>query len=174
MQIDPIKPALKAHGSKRLELIYDGQLSNFAFKFNLRRYNMGTVRGSCGGGCACEEFTIDANWEHRSSELSLHTVGYVNKARHHTGFEAKASCLLTHAGASLFLHVPLSLSLSFSLSASHSATTWFIEVIHHMMFKMASVVDLALARGAHGAPRGALPRQLAIGRSNERLQASRA
>ena len=38
MQVDPIKPALKAPGTKRLELIYDGPLSNFAFKFNLRRY----------------------------------------------------------------------------------------------------------------------------------------
>ena len=40
MQVDPIKPALKTPGTKRLKLIYDGPLSNFAFKlFNLRRYN---------------------------------------------------------------------------------------------------------------------------------------
>jgi hypothetical protein len=38
VQVDPIKPALKAPGAKRLELIYDGPLSNFAFDFNLRRY----------------------------------------------------------------------------------------------------------------------------------------
>jgi len=29
---------VKAPGNKRLHLIYDGPLSNFAFKFNLRRY----------------------------------------------------------------------------------------------------------------------------------------
>jgi len=38
-----MKPVLKAPAleldSKRLELKYDGLLSNVAFKFNLRRYN---------------------------------------------------------------------------------------------------------------------------------------
>ena len=38
MQVDPTKPTLKAPGSKRLKLKHDGPLSNFAFKFNLRRY----------------------------------------------------------------------------------------------------------------------------------------
>ena len=42
VQVDPIKPALKAPGTKRLELIYDGPLSNFAFNFNLRRYSTET------------------------------------------------------------------------------------------------------------------------------------
>jgi hypothetical protein len=37
MQVEPIKPALKAPGTKRLELIYDGPLSKFPFNFNLRR-----------------------------------------------------------------------------------------------------------------------------------------
>ena len=39
MQVDPIKPTLKAPGSKRLKLDYDEPLLNFAFKFNLRRCN---------------------------------------------------------------------------------------------------------------------------------------
>jgi hypothetical protein len=34
-----MKPKLKAPRSKRLKLKYDDLLSNFAFKFNLRRYN---------------------------------------------------------------------------------------------------------------------------------------
>jgi len=38
VQVDPIKPNLKAPGTKRLILKYDGLLSNFAFKFDLRRY----------------------------------------------------------------------------------------------------------------------------------------
>ena len=38
MQVDPIKPMLKAPRTKRLNLQYDEPLSNFAFKFNLRRY----------------------------------------------------------------------------------------------------------------------------------------
>ena len=38
MQVDPMKPTLKAPGSERLKLKCDEPLSNFAFKFNLRRY----------------------------------------------------------------------------------------------------------------------------------------
>ena len=38
MQVDPVKPTLKAPGTKRLKLKYDEPLSNFAFKFNVRRY----------------------------------------------------------------------------------------------------------------------------------------
>jgi len=40
VQLDPIKPTLKAHGTKRLKLKLDILLSNFAFKFNLRRHTM--------------------------------------------------------------------------------------------------------------------------------------
>ena len=39
MQVDPIKPTLKAPGTQRLKLIYNNLLSSFAFNFNLRRYN---------------------------------------------------------------------------------------------------------------------------------------
>ena len=38
VQVDPIEPALKAPGSKRLKLKCDHLRSSFAFKFNLRRY----------------------------------------------------------------------------------------------------------------------------------------
>jgi hypothetical protein len=38
--VDPVKLTLKAPGSKRLKLIYDGPLSYSAFKFKLRRYIM--------------------------------------------------------------------------------------------------------------------------------------
>ena len=38
MQVDPVKPILKAPGYMLLKLIYDRPLSTFAFKFNLRRY----------------------------------------------------------------------------------------------------------------------------------------
>ena len=39
MQVDPIRPKLKAPGTKPLKLQYDEPLSTFAFKFKLRRYN---------------------------------------------------------------------------------------------------------------------------------------
>ena len=43
MQADPIKPTLKAPGTKRLKLQHDELLSNFAFKINLRRYNVADI-----------------------------------------------------------------------------------------------------------------------------------
>jgi hypothetical protein len=39
VQVDPIKPKFKLPGTKRLKLKRDEPLSNFAFKFKLRRYN---------------------------------------------------------------------------------------------------------------------------------------
>jgi len=39
VQVYAIKPTLKPPGTKRLKLEYDVLFSNFAFKFNLRRYN---------------------------------------------------------------------------------------------------------------------------------------
>jgi hypothetical protein len=41
VQVDPMKPTLKAPGTKRLKLKHDQPLRNFAFKFKLRRYDMG-------------------------------------------------------------------------------------------------------------------------------------
>jgi len=40
VQVDPIKSTLKAPSTKRLMLKSDEPLSNVAFKFNLRRYNV--------------------------------------------------------------------------------------------------------------------------------------
>jgi len=39
VQVDPIKPTLKAPGTERLKLKCDEPLLNFAFNFNLRRYD---------------------------------------------------------------------------------------------------------------------------------------
>jgi len=50
VQVDPIKPTLKAPGTKRLKLNYDKLLSNVAFKFNLRRYTRGAVMTGDEGG----------------------------------------------------------------------------------------------------------------------------
>ena len=41
VQVDPIKPTLKAHGTKRLKLYYDEPPSHFADNFNLRRHSPG-------------------------------------------------------------------------------------------------------------------------------------
>ena len=45
MQLNPIKPTLKASGIKLFKMKYDKPLSNFAFKFNLCRYNKATRSG---------------------------------------------------------------------------------------------------------------------------------
>jgi len=37
VQVDPVKSTLKAPGTQRLKLKHDETLSNFAFKFDLRR-----------------------------------------------------------------------------------------------------------------------------------------
>ena len=47
MQVEPMKPMLKAPGTKRLKLEYDELLRSFAFKLYLRRY---TKVGFRGGG----------------------------------------------------------------------------------------------------------------------------
>jgi hypothetical protein len=39
-----MEPKLKPPGTKRFKLEYDGLLSNFAFRFNLRRYTGGAAR----------------------------------------------------------------------------------------------------------------------------------
>jgi len=44
VQVAPIKPTLKAPGSKRVKVKHDEPVSKFAFKFNLRRYTMADVK----------------------------------------------------------------------------------------------------------------------------------
>ena len=45
MQINPSKPKLKPPEPKRLKPNYDEPLSNFAFKFNMRRHIKGGALG---------------------------------------------------------------------------------------------------------------------------------
>jgi len=52
VHVDPMKPTLKAHGTKRLKLEYDEWLTNFAFKFNLRLYTEVGVRPAVRGGAS--------------------------------------------------------------------------------------------------------------------------
>jgi len=46
VQVNPIKPTLKAPGTKRLTLKYDELLSSCAFNFNLHRYMTGAESGA--------------------------------------------------------------------------------------------------------------------------------
>jgi hypothetical protein len=45
VQVDPIKPTLKAPGTRRLKLKYYELLSSFAFNSNVRRFTRGGRRG---------------------------------------------------------------------------------------------------------------------------------
>jgi hypothetical protein len=46
VQVNPVKPTLKAPKTKRLKPKSDAPLSIFAFNFNLRRYSVGCVAAS--------------------------------------------------------------------------------------------------------------------------------
>jgi hypothetical protein len=52
MQVDPIKPTLKAPGTKILNLKYYKLLSGFAYKANLRRYTKATRMECSALACA--------------------------------------------------------------------------------------------------------------------------
>jgi len=64
VQADPIKPTLKAPATKRLKLQYDGPLYNFAFNFNLRRYNvapLAVVESHVGRGLHSSTFRLNVS-----------------------------------------------------------------------------------------------------------------
>ena len=47
VQVDPIKPTVKAPGIKLVKVKCDEPLSNFVYKLNLRRYTMVTAEAAC-------------------------------------------------------------------------------------------------------------------------------
>ena len=57
VQVDPIKPVLKAPGTILLKLRCDGPLSNVAFKFNLRRQLKDLKEVKCRMGCTAGAYT---------------------------------------------------------------------------------------------------------------------
>jgi len=65
VQVDPIKLKLKATGTVRLKLKYDNLLSNYAFKFNLRRSAKAIYRmvGRCRFTPGCPR--VDRAWFQR-------------------------------------------------------------------------------------------------------------
>jgi len=61
VQVDPIKPTLKASGTKRLKLKHCKLLSSFAFKFNLRRCSsVCSWRARCSPRCTGDRDTCMA------------------------------------------------------------------------------------------------------------------
>jgi hypothetical protein len=64
VQVDPIKPTLKAHRTMRLKPIYVKLLSSFAFKSNWRRYIQ-----EMQGGARATRYPVSI-WEMTLSTLS--------------------------------------------------------------------------------------------------------
>jgi hypothetical protein len=60
VQVDPIKPTLKAPKSKRLKLKYDELLSNVASKFNLRRFTKVAAARSAAADAMHQTATLQA------------------------------------------------------------------------------------------------------------------
>jgi len=70
VQVDPIKPTLKAPGSERLKLKCDEVLSSVAFNFSLRRYSKATkVGGVKDGGYS---LYIDINYADDTHDWGFH------------------------------------------------------------------------------------------------------
>ena len=88
VQVGPMKPKLKPPGTKLLKLMCDILLSNFASKFNLRRYIPDYVYG------------YGAAPAYYGCERPVH-LNMISCQR--TGAKAEAWCLLIHADASLSL-----------------------------------------------------------------------
>jgi len=70
-QVDPIKPTLKAPGIKLLKLKYDKLLSNFAFKFILRRYNMEEYFGAYADLLDSPEVHYSHSWREAGAHTRL-------------------------------------------------------------------------------------------------------
>ena len=61
VHVAPIKPSLKAHGSKLLRLNEDELLSNFGFKFNVRHYNLRSIVSRAADGWGLHSYTFQLN-----------------------------------------------------------------------------------------------------------------
>jgi hypothetical protein len=72
VQVDPIKPTLKASKSKFLKLEHEKVLSDYAFNFNLRRYSM---RESFAAGAAQEEAALEQVTQRAAEEVAKHAGG---------------------------------------------------------------------------------------------------
>ena len=66
--VDPMKPTLKAHGSKRLKVEHEKLVSNFAFYFNLRHFTKRFLHPD-----VVEPYDYVFVWD---EDIDLHTDGF--------------------------------------------------------------------------------------------------
>jgi hypothetical protein len=69
VQVDPIKPTLKAPGTKGLKLEHDELLSSFAFSFNLRCYSAERGWTCFNRNCCCRGVRQGLTLVHFSAQL---------------------------------------------------------------------------------------------------------
>ena len=91
MHVVPVKPTLIAPGTKRLKLKYDEPLSNFAFKFNFRRYTVVCASALHSyayehsifpqmSACSLTGFTLTVNVNEAPSKVYYMVVEYTDNA----------------------------------------------------------------------------------------------
>jgi hypothetical protein len=102
VQVDPIKPKLKAPGTKHLKLKCDMLLSTFAVKFNLRQYTWDTDKGKWRAVCKvgrCRLKPADTQVESEMisfmpeppcAPLFTHSDKYCRPPMHHSALETYA------------------------------------------------------------------------------------
>jgi len=91
VQVDPIKPTLKTPGSKHLKLIHDKLLSNFAFDFNVCRYDtVGAAGPGLGYAGLKNSLAVEFDTWHNSvndepyeRHVAVHTNGALANDAHH-------------------------------------------------------------------------------------------
>jgi hypothetical protein len=80
VQVDPMKPKMKPPGAKRLKLKNDERPFRFAFKFNLRRYNLERAAGELDNERDAHVAMKDALAAHKVGQCRLTYVNRVESA----------------------------------------------------------------------------------------------
>ena len=126
MQVDPIKPTLKAPGSKRLKVEDEKLLSHYAFNFNLRRYVKDHIIFYAEEHLSClHPYTNAVRDAQENGALGVVVGNYKNSTvtmagpSHSLSCVSSLFCLFSLSSRSLVL-LPLSLLSLLSLSLSLS------------------------------------------------------
>jgi len=85
VQVDPIKPTLKAPGTKRLKLNHGKPLSSFAFNFNLRRYTAGGTARRPARRATMSRTVPGTQWMARTDGRTMGRAGTNGRTRGRAG-----------------------------------------------------------------------------------------
>jgi hypothetical protein len=113
MQVDPMEPAMKSPGSKRLKPKYDEPLSNFAFNFNFCRYS------TASGGNVAIQAGGSLGGQHEASGGNITLVSGSSAASRHGDITMDANS----GSITLSSSIMDIAALAFSLSSSNASMT---------------------------------------------------